>query len=489
MDTKKLRQKILDLAIHGKLVPQDPNDEPASVLLERIRKEKEQLIKEGKIKAPKKSKSAGDTSHYPKEGPWELPEGWVWASVQDVFQINPKNSAPEDADAGFVPMANISDGFYDCFTYENRLWKTIKSGFTHFADNDVAVAKISPCLENRKSFVAKTLPNGIGAGTTELFVFRSSQIVPEYGLLFFKSEYFISSCVGTFNGVVGQQRASRSVIEELAFPIPPGFEQLRIVQEVNSLFGSIDSIEQGQDAVEDSVMRCKAKILELAIHGKLVQQDPSDEPAIELLRRINPAFQPSHNLHYETQHLFALPKGWEWCSVKEYTKKVTDFVASGSFASLKENVRYYKSPNYAILVKTKDFANNFSEDLTYTDEHGYHFLENSHLFGGELLFSNVGSVGKIFKVPKLNMRMSLAPNAIMVKFQLDEQSTWFERVFESPFGQESLRAIASATAIMKFNKTDFGKLLIPVPPVSEQKRILNAIDALFAQLDCIYDTE
>ena len=197
----------------------------------------------------------------------------------------------------------------------------------------------------------------------------------------------------------------------------------------------------------------------------------------------------SDNLHYETQQLFALPKGWEWCSVKDYTKKVTDFVASGSFASLKENVRYYKTPNYAILVKTKDFANNFSKDLTYTDEHGYNFLEKSHLFGGELLFSNVGSVGKIFKVPKMNMRMTLAPNAIMVKLHQDEQASWFERVFQSPFGQESLRAIASATAIMKFNKTDFGKLLIPVPPGSEQKCILNAIEALFAQLNCIYDTE
>ena len=84
MDTKKLRQKILDLAIHGKLVPQDPNDEPASVLLERIRAEKEQLIKEGKIKAPKKSKSAGDTSHYPKDVPFEVPEEWVWTSIDDI---------------------------------------------------------------------------------------------------------------------------------------------------------------------------------------------------------------------------------------------------------------------------------------------------------------------------------------------------------------------------------------------------------------------
>jgi type I restriction enzyme S subunit len=95
MDTKKLRQKILDLAIHGKLVPQDPNDEPASVLLERIRKEKEQLIKEGKIKAPKKSKSASDTSHYPKEGPWTLPDGWVWTTLDNICSIRGGKRIPK----------------------------------------------------------------------------------------------------------------------------------------------------------------------------------------------------------------------------------------------------------------------------------------------------------------------------------------------------------------------------------------------------------
>ena len=213
MDTRKLRQKILDLAIHGKLVPQDPNDEPASVLLERIRAEKEQLIKEGKIKAPKKSKSVADTSHYPKDVPFEVPEGWVIAPVKDVFQINPKNEAPGGTDAAFVPMASISDGFSDSFYFETRPWETIKNGFTHFANNDIAVAKISPCLENRKSFVARELPNGIGAGTTELFIFRSSQVIPKFGLLFFKSDFFISACIGSFNGVVGQQRVSRNIIE------------------------------------------------------------------------------------------------------------------------------------------------------------------------------------------------------------------------------------------------------------------------------------
>ena len=467
MDTKKLRQKILDLAIHGKLVPQDPNDEPASVLLERIRKEKEQLIKEGKIKAPKKSKSAGDTSHYPKDVPFEVPEGWVWlkgddiflpmestspqgdffdyididaidnkhnvvtepkhlavknapsratrlvrkgdilfsmvrpylrniarvesdgciastgfyvcrcsnaidskfcyylmlsdyvveglnqhmkgdnspsinnnhitswlypipplaeqrricdsidslfstvdsigteqlllhdaitlcrtkildyaihgklvpqdptdepsieilrrinpnfqpsdnlhygdcpegwtiATVADVFEINPKVQGFDDVDAGFVPMTNICDGFRNKFNFEVRKWAKIKNGFTRFANGDIAVAKISPCLENRKSAIMRNLPNGIGAGTTELNIFRSRAVNPEYGLLFFKSDDFINACAGSYNGVVGQQRVSRSLIEGMQFLLPPMEEQKRIVAAINGYFAVINDIE------------------------------------------------------------------------------------------------------------------------------------------------------------------------------------------------------------------------------------------------------
>ena len=316
----------------------------------------------------------------------------------------------------------------------------------------------------------------------------SKEIFNKYLLYAINSPVVLNQIHAEVQGVT-RARTSIEKLRGYLVPIPPKEEQCRIVNSIDYWLEIIGTIEQNQSFVSAATERIKARILEYAIEGKLVPQNPMDEPAIELLRRINPSFQPSHNLHYDPQKLFSLPRGWEWCSVKAYTKKVTDYVASGSFASLKENVRYYKQPNYAILVKTKDFANNFTEDLTYTDEQGYAFLENSRLCGGELLFSNVGSVGKIFKVPKLNMRMTLAPNAIMVKFHQDEHSAWFERVFQSPFGQESLRIIASATAIMKFNKTDFGKLLIPVPPVSEQKRILKVVDAMLAQLDCIYNME
>ena len=221
-NVENAKERILDLAIHGKLVPQDPSDEPAIEFLKRINP----------------AFQPSHNLHY-----IDCPTGWAIATVSDIFEINPRVQAPDDADAGFVAMANICDGFDDVFSYEVRKWGSIKKGFTRFEDGDIAVAKISPCLENRKSVILRNLPNGIGAGTTELNIFRSSIVVPEYGLMFFKSDYFINSCAGSYNGVVGQQRVSRSLIEEMPFLLPPIDEQRRIISAVNDYFAVLNRIE------------------------------------------------------------------------------------------------------------------------------------------------------------------------------------------------------------------------------------------------------
>ena len=218
---KQAKSKILDLAIHGKLIPQDPNDEPAIELLKRINPDF----------------TPCDNGHYA-----QLPDGWCYATIKEAFIINPKNKADDDIEVGFVPMANITDGYNNTFKYETKRWGKIKTGFTHFANGDIAVAKISPCLENRKSVVLKGLPNGIGAGTTELHVFRSLFLDVQYGLNFFKSDYFISQCVGSFNGVVGQQRVSKNIIENMIIAIPPINEQKRIACAVHNIFAKLDMI-------------------------------------------------------------------------------------------------------------------------------------------------------------------------------------------------------------------------------------------------------
>ena len=216
------KSRILDLAIHGKLVPQDPTDEPASELLKRINP---------------KTEIACDNTQYGK-----LPSHWVLTNLKSVFNINPKNKADNTIESGFVSMVNINEGFSNKFAFEVKRWGEIKSGFTHFSNGDIAVAKISPCLENRKSMVLKRLPNGIGAGTTELHVFRPLCVDAQYGLCFFKSNKFIKQCVGTFNGVVGQQRIGKGVIEEMYFPLPPLNEQHRIAAKIEELFAQLDNI-------------------------------------------------------------------------------------------------------------------------------------------------------------------------------------------------------------------------------------------------------
>ena len=218
---KRAKSKVLDLAIHGKLVPQNPNDEPAIELLKRINPDF----------------TPCDNGHYP-----QLPDGWCYSTIKEAFIINPRNKVDDDVEVGFVPMANITDGYNNTFKYEKKRWGKIKTGFTHFADGDIAVAKISPCLENRKSVVLKGLPNGIGAGTTELHVFRSQFMDIQYGLYFFKSDYFISQCVGSFNGVVGQQRVSKNIIEDIIIAIPPINEQKRIVYTISKIFAQLDII-------------------------------------------------------------------------------------------------------------------------------------------------------------------------------------------------------------------------------------------------------
>lgn len=248
--------------------------------------------------------------------------------------------------------------------------------------------------------------------------------------------------------------------------------------------------------------KLRQKVLDLAIHGKLVKQDPNDKPASILLDRIRAEkarlvkegkIKKSDLIEKpisEDEIPFEVPEGWEWCRINEYTKQITDFVASGSFESLRENVQYYNYKEYAILVRTKDFQTNFQKDLVYTDKHGYEFLSNSNLFGGEIIFPNIGaSIGKVFIVPNLKERMTLAPNSIMARFYFEEQKDWFYYLFLSLFGISLLHSISSATAQGKFNKTDFKQLIIPIPPLAEQHRIVKAVDELFEQIDIIERSE
>ena len=244
-----IRKSILQEAIQGKLVPQIAEEGTAQELLEQIKTEKQKLVKEGKLKKSTLNDSVifrgDDNRYYEKIGkkcvditeeiPFSIPANWKWVRIRDVFQLNPKNEADDETLAAFIPMEKVSAGYKSDFTFDLVKWGNIKKGFTHFANGDVAFAKITPCFQNRKSAIFHGLPNGIGAGTTELKVLRpyGNTIGRWYLLYFLESPYFIDEA--TFKGTANQQRIVVGYLENKLFPLPPRKQQQRIVEKIEQL--------------------------------------------------------------------------------------------------------------------------------------------------------------------------------------------------------------------------------------------------------------
>ena len=247
---ENIKKSILQEAIQGKLVPQIAEEGTAKELLELIKTEKQKLVKEGKLKKSALNDSVifkgDDNKYYEQIGkkclditdeiPFVIPETWQWVRIRDVFQLNPKNEAEDEKLVAFIPMEKISAGYKSDFTFDTAKWGTIKKGFTHFANGDVAFAKITPCFQNRKSAIFHDLPNGIGAGTTELKVLRpyGNTIDRWYLLYFLESPYFIDEA--TFKGTANQQRIVVGYLEDKLFPLPTQKEQQRIVAQIEKLF-------------------------------------------------------------------------------------------------------------------------------------------------------------------------------------------------------------------------------------------------------------
>ena len=247
---EQFKKSILQEAIQGKFVPQIAEEGTAQELLEQIKEEKLKLVKEGKLKKSALNNSVifrgDDNKYYEQVGkkclditdeiPFVIPETWQWVRIRDVFQLNPKNEAEDEKLVAFIPMEKISAGYKSDFTFDTAKWGTIKKGFTHFANGDVAFAKITPCFQNRKSAIFHDLPNGIGAGTTELKVLRpyGNTIDRWYLLYFLESPYFIDEA--TFKGTANQQRIVVGYLEDKLFPLPTQKEQQRIVAQIEKLF-------------------------------------------------------------------------------------------------------------------------------------------------------------------------------------------------------------------------------------------------------------
>ena len=456
MDTKALRQKILDLAIHGKLVPQDPNDEPASVLLERIKAEKERLIKEGKIKRSKKSAKTSDTPHY-ENVPFEVPEGWMWTTLgvigtwQSGGTPSRSNKSYYGGNIPWLKTGDLNDGY-----------------ITHIPEfiTEEAVVNSSAKLNPVGSVLIAMYGATIGKLGILTFPATTNQaccacieydaIDPMFLFYFLLSQRTAFIAKG---GGGAQPNISKEIIVKTYIPLPPFLEQQRIVAEIERWFSLIDIIENGKNDLQNIIKQTKNKILDLAIHGKLVSQDPNDEPAIELLKRINPGFTPCDNGHYTN-----LPKGWAICKLSDLCRIENGFAFSSND---------YKSQGIP-LVRISNITHNTIDitDCVYVEG----ITDNKFKISkGDLLIAMSGATtGKMGvylfdEIAYLNQRVGNIK--ILNKSSLFPD---YRNIYMQSKVDEILK-IAYGGAQPNISASVIGNFDFPLPPYKEQIRYLQPI--------------
>ena len=449
MDTKTLRQKILDLAIHGKLVPQDPNDEPASVLLERIKAEKERLIKEGKIKRSKKSAKSSDTPHY-ENVPFEVPESWVWTTIEEICSKIGSGSTPRGSNysANGIPFFRSQNVYNDRLVYDDIKYISEevhqKMKGTEVLANDLLLNITGGSLGR-----CAVVPADFNCGNVSqhVCIMRSILVEPEYFHALVLSSYFAKSMKITGSGREGLPKYS---LEQMAFPLPPLSEQQRIVMEIEKLFALIDQIEHSKVNLQTIIKQAKSKILDLAIHGKLVSQNPNDEPAIELLKRINPSFTPCDNGHSEK-----FPNKWCYCSFKDIFIEIT----SKPYQILQSRIK--GSGKYPVISQSANFIEGYSDENNV-----FRHKRPCIIFGDHT--RNVKYIDFDFIVG--------ADGVKILSSKVNEKWAYYLIVYASAH-IENKGYSRHFSQIVKFS--------MMLPPLAEQQRIVSKIEKLFEQLDYI----
>lgn len=484
MDTKKLRQKILDLAIHGKLVPQDPNDEPASVLLERIRAEKERLIAEVKIKRSKKS-ATSDTPHYENEVPFEVPEGWCWTTIGEVSSsilYGVSESAKETGAYKLLRITDIQDNKvnwdsvpYTDFDKDKALNYLLQDGDILFARTGATVGK---------SYLVSGLTKDSIYASYLIRVQTSQLIFPEYIKCFFESGYYWEQISLSSVGI-GQPNVNGTTLANLNVPIPPYKEQSRIVEETNRWLAIADILDENTGHVCKAIESAKAKILDLAIHGKLVPQDANDEPASELLKRINPkAVASCDNPHYAEP--YDLPDGWTWCKLID----ICTFLSRGKSPKYSETDTTY--PVFAQKCNLKEGGISLEKAQFLEPTTLNRWPDIYHLQTGDVLVNSTGTgtVGRTrlfnesclgnypFVVPDSHVSVIRTHGEIVSEYIFAlMSSSWIQTYLEDN--------LAGSTNQKELYIGVLQNVEIPLPPVMEQTRIADKIESIYQQLDNI----
>lgn len=517
----RLRRFILDLAVRGKLVPQDRADEPASELLKRIAKEKARLVKAGEIRLPEQTSVLVDV-------PFPIPTSWAWSQIAEIGIMSPRNDALDTLEASFVPMPLISAEYGVANKHEVRLWGEIKKGYTHFAEGDVGLAKITPCFENGKSTVFRNLTGGIGSGTTELHVVRPLLTLADYILLFWKSPHFIETGIPKMTGTAGQKRVPTQYFAHSPFPLPPLAEQHRIVAKVDELMALCDELEAARmeretkrdrlgaaslarlntpdpetfhddarfalDALPaltarpDQIKQLRQTILNLAVRGKLVPQDPADEPAEELLRRISEeraervrigAIPKPKATNRDVARLSSgLPVGWSPIALGD----VCDLVTSGSRGW---GEYYAESGPRFVRAQNIRFGRMRLDDLACVQPPSNSEGARTQLYRNDLLIVITGAGVTNPALLEVDLGEAYVSQHVgLVRPSYAGLSQWLLLcLMADAGGRGELLECAYGAGKPGLNLDTIRSLSVPLPPLAEQHRIVAKVDELMAVFD------
>ena len=470
MNTKALRQKVLDLAIHGKLVPQNPNDESATVLLEKIRVEKAEKIKKGELKADKKDSFifvGSDKRHYEQfadgtvkdiedEIPFDLPKNWAWTKAKCIYNIRSAirihqtdwqtSGIPFFRGRELVELCKTGNVNPEIFISEELYEQNKEKGGVP-QKNDLLVSAVGTLgyvhiVEGTRKFYYKD---------AYILCFENHfKLNPKYTKLVIESDYTQKVIYGGSKGTTVDQLTIENA-KDLFIPFPPAEEQERIVSALENALEQINFMEQNKSDLQSVIKQTKSKILDLAIHGKLVPQDPTDEPAEELLKRI----ATSDNRPYEKVELSeidrSLPNNWCLCQFGDIAT-----VINGKNQSKVENPNG-KYPIYGsggIMGRADDYI--CPKNCTIIGRKG---SINNPIFVEEK-FWNVDTA------------FGLSPSeAVLPRFLF-----YFCEYFD-------FTTLDSSTTLPSLTKTNIQQIIFALPPIEEQKRILDKTNELFGKLD------
>lgn len=519
---ERLRELIYQFAVTGRLVPQQAEEGSAEPVLENVARIRRRLIAEKRWKRAPRLESA------PLMPPAiELPPSWRWSRLLDLGEINPRNLASDDAQATFVPMAAVSEKHGQAVGGEDAAWADISKGYTHFANGDVLLAKITPCFENGKAAVVSGLKHGIGSGSTEFHVFRPmcEDVNAAYVYLFLRSPLFRATGQTSMTGTAGQKRLPTDYFALCAMPLPPKAEQTRVVAQVDELMALCDKLEEQQKtrrklqnalrlaalqavahaqsphelqaswarleanfshifSVPEDVKDLRSLCVELAIRGELLTSETGGDgrETDQLIRQLQLRKKGKRTAKaIEPAEQFSLPVGWRWVLFDDLVD------GSDSGWSPKCDAEARRPGEWGVLkvsaVTWGEFRAGENKRLPLSLEPRI----ECQVMPGDFLLSRANTAElvarSVIAPSEVEDKLLMSDKIVRLNFLDSDLKPWANLVNNSQYARDYYRSRATGTSdsMRNISRQVIHELPIPLPPKLIQRTVLERLGKLTAR--------